>query len=182
MNVESVTLRVIDALSAAGIPFMLVGSFSSNFYGIPRSTKDADFVVQLEEGQLERLGGQLGPDFNLDPQLCFETNTGTFKHLVELKGKPFKAELFIVSGDPHDQERWRRRREVALLGRRVCLPSPEDVVITKLRWARSKDKDDVRDVIAVQHGQLDWTYIHQWCDRHGTRDVLEQIRRSVPPI
>jgi hypothetical protein len=28
---------------------MIVSSFSSNAYGIPRSTKDADFVVQVDE-------------------------------------------------------------------------------------------------------------------------------------
>ena len=40
----SIMVRVADALSAAGIPYLLAGSFSSNYYGIPRSTKDADFV------------------------------------------------------------------------------------------------------------------------------------------
>jgi hypothetical protein len=182
MNVESVTLKVIDALSEVGIPFMLVDSFSSNFYGVPRSTKDADFVVQLNGRQLDGLVEKLGPDFNLDPQLTFETTTGTFRHLVEVKGKPFKVELFIVSSDTHDQERWGRKRVVALLGRQICLPSPEDVIVSKLRWERSKDKEDVRDVIAVQRSQLDWAYVNQWCDQHGTRDLLEQIRQTVPPI
>jgi hypothetical protein len=45
---ESITVRVADALKACGIAYMLSGSFASNFYGIPRSTKDADFVVQLQ--------------------------------------------------------------------------------------------------------------------------------------
>jgi hypothetical protein len=47
--------RVIDALNQLGIPFMLVASFSSNLYGIPRSTKDADFVIQLDPA-LSRAG------------------------------------------------------------------------------------------------------------------------------
>jgi hypothetical protein len=68
----------------------------------------------------------------------------------------------------------------------VFIPSPEDVIITKLRWAllggRSKDREDVRDVIAVQGDRIDWDYVHAWCDRHGTRPLLDEIRRSIPPI
>ena len=26
---------------------------------------------------------------------------------------------------------------------------------------------------------LDWPYIESWCDRHGTRKLLEQIRKEV---
>jgi len=56
-------LRVIDALNAAEIPHALVGSFSSNYYGIPRSTEDADFVLQLAGGSIEGLLQKLGSDF-----------------------------------------------------------------------------------------------------------------------
>lgn len=57
----------------------------------------------------------------------------------------------------------------------------------KLRWAkhakRGKDREDVRDVIAVQgDAALDWDYIHEWCARHGTRELLDEIRASIPPL
>jgi hypothetical protein len=84
--------------------------------------------------------------------------------------------------DPHDQERFRRRRTVALLGRSISLPSPEDVIITKLRWLRKKDREDIGGVIAVQGDALDWDYIYRWCDQHGSRGVLEEIRRELPPL
>ena len=40
VTIDDVALRVAEALGAAGVPFMRVGGFSSNFHGIPRSTKD----------------------------------------------------------------------------------------------------------------------------------------------
>jgi len=55
MTVKEITLRVIDALNAANVPHLLVGSFSSNYYGIPRSTEDADFVVQLDAASFTEL-------------------------------------------------------------------------------------------------------------------------------
>jgi hypothetical protein len=125
----------------------------------------------------------LGPSFRLDPRMSFETVTMTTRHILEVVGNPFRIELFILSDDPHDQERFRRRRPVPVLGRTAWLPSAEDVIITKLRWIvmgqRSKDWDDVRDIIAVQGDSLNWEFIHSWTDRHGTRSVLDDIRRSI---
>ncbi len=58
---------------------------------------------------------------------------------------------------------------------------------SSVRWAkiakRAKDTEDVRDVIAVQGDEvLDWDYIHHWCKAHGTRELLDSIRASIPPI
>ena len=29
---------------------------------------------------------------------------------------------------------------------------------------------------------IDWPYIEGWCDKHGTRPLLERIRRTVPDV
>jgi hypothetical protein len=179
-------LAVVEALEALAIPYMLVGSWSSNFYGIGRLTRDADFVVQLGDRSPAEIAGRLGASFKLDPQSSFETLTMTLRHVLQVVGTEFKIELFHLSDDPFDQERFRRRRRVKLLGREANLPTAEDVIVMKLRWAatgrRSKDRDDAQNVIAVQGDRIDWAYVIAWCDRHGSRAVLEEIRKSIPPI
>jgi hypothetical protein len=185
MTGDEATLAVIDALEGLAIPYMVVGSFSSNFYGVPRSTGDADFVVQLGAHSVREIADRLGPSFRLDPQKSFETVMMTSRHIFELSDIPFKIELFDLSDEPHDQERFRRRRRATLLGREVSLPCVEDVIVTKLRWTlgrHSKDWEDVRDVIAVQGDRIDWPYVYSWSDRHGTRAVLEEIRSSLSSI
>src|SRR3989442_10412841 len=142
---ESITLRVADALQACGIEYLFSGSFASNYYGFPRSTKDADFVIQLDGGVGSEFARQLGGDFLLDPQLSFETVTGTYRQYVRHRKSRFKIELFLLSSDEHDQERFLRRVEVKLFGRPIWLLSAEDVIVSKLRWARNKDFDDVRN-------------------------------------
>lgn len=179
---ENLTLRVADALALCRVPYLLAGSFASNYYGIPRSTKDADFVVQLAAGVGAEFVERLGDEFELDPQLSFETVTGTYRQFIRHRRSPFKIELFLLSGDPHDQERFARRREEHLFSRTVWLLSPEDVIISKLRWARTKDREDVRGVMAVQRGKLDWRYVEAWCERLGKLALMEEIRRSVPEI
>lgn len=180
------TLAVIDALETLGIPYMVVGSLSSNVYGIPRSTHDADFVIEGAPELLPRLAAHLGTAFRLDPQMTFETATLSRRHVLAVVGIPFTIELFHLSDDPHDQERFRRRRRIRTMGREANIPTAEDVIITKLRWAlnarRIKDREDVRDVISVQGPNIDWPYVYSWCDQHGTRALLDEIRSSIPPL
>src|SRR5262249_4598462 len=122
MTSEEATLAVIDSLENLGIPYMIVGSLSSNHYGIARSTKAADFVIQLGSESITRLADLLGSQFRLDPQMSFETVTMTTKHTISVVDVPFQIELFQLSDDPHDQERFRRRRRVKLLNRETNLP------------------------------------------------------------
>lgn len=184
MNDDDALLAVLAALDSLAVPYMVTGSLASNLYGLPRSTHDADLVLQADAAKIVVLAKSLPPRLRLDPQLSFETITGTSRFIIGWKDHPFKIELFLLSDDAHDRERFRRRRQGTLLGRPTWVPSPEDVIITKLRWSRlgkrTKDIDDVRNVIAVQSERVDWDYVYRWCDAHGTRELLAEVRRSIP--
>ena len=186
MTSNEVVVAMIDALDAAGVAYMLVGAYSCNVHGVPRSTKDADFVVQVTPDQMARIRAHLDRRFELDPQMSFECVAGTLRHVFRVAGVPFRIELFCLSDDPHDQERFRRRQVVRHWDRDVYYPTPEDVLIPKLRWAkharRAKDADDARTVVAVQSDSLDWNYIYYWCDQHGTRELLDELRRNIPEV
>ena len=143
---EEAAAAVIDVLEAESIPYMLVGSLATNYYGIPRATQDADFVVHLEKSSIPAIAKCLGPRFRLNPQQSFELATATTRHVLQLVGTPFQVELFLLSEDEHDQTRFTRRRRVRVLDRQAFVPAVEDVIITKLRWshhaARTKDVED----------------------------------------
>ena len=158
---------------------MLVGSFSSNFYGTPRSTQDVDLVISLKPAQsIQHVIDNLGSEFELLPQMSFELFTATKKHELSVRNSAFRIELFHLSNDAHDQERFQRRQEVQVFDQSVWLPTPEDVVITKLRWLRPKDEEDVRNVLAAQAERLDWSYIQHWCQQHETTTALQRLRNA----
>lgn len=122
----------------------------------------------------------------MNPQMSFETATGTFRHEIDVVGTDLKIELFHLSDDEHDQQRFRRRHRHLLTDHEAWLPTVEDVIVTKLRWAdragRPKDRNDIQTVIGVQGDAIDWDYVNSWADRHGTRALLDEIRKSIPPI
>ncbi|HEY6360914.1 MAG TPA: hypothetical protein VIX63_07400 [Vicinamibacterales bacterium] len=185
MTADEAVVAVLDALEAAAIPYMIVGSLASNFHGIPRSTRDADFVIDAVPGGLQRLGDALPASLNLDCQGSFEPVTGTTRYVIDLVGNPFVCGLFVRTDDPHDQERFRRRLRVRVLDRAAFVATAEDMIVTKLRWAdaaqRLKDREDIRNILAVRGPELDWAYLRRWSSEHGTLGLLEEIRSSVPP-
>jgi hypothetical protein len=185
VTADEAAVAVIDGLDRAGIPFMIVGSLASNFHGIPRATRDADFVIRLDHARIAEFAQALPADLHLERQAAFEAVTGTTRYLVTMRHTPFVCELFLCSDDPHDTARFDRRERVRVLGRDAFMATAEDMIITKLRWAsaakRTKDRDDVRNIIAVRGAELDWAYIERWCTTHGTLPLLVEIRASLPP-
>lgn len=181
--IDEVVRLLIRALEGAAIPYMVVGSYFSNYYGVPRSTKDLDVLVQVSGPAISELKLLLGPKFIVDPQTSFETATFSTKNVVRLKASPFEIELFHLMDDDYDQERFRRRVQIHLSDCSPFLPTPEDVIITKLKWLlsinRDKDRLDVFNVIQARYLTLDWPYIEFWCDKHGTRQLLEELRRAA---
>ena len=150
------------------------------YYSAARSTVDADFVIDFGDMSIFDAVRLLGPEFRLDPQITFETAMGTTRHIVDVVGTPYKIELFHLGTDPHDRSRFERRREVVIQEHKVFIPSPEDVVITKLRWLRAKDINDIQDVLAMQGARFDWDYVNKWCDEHQSRDALQEILAKIP--
>ena len=182
MKIEQLAIEVIDRLNQSGIAYALVGAFSSSYWGIPRSTKDADFVLQLSGAEINRLWDIFQPDFVVSDQLTFETLTGSHKLEIRHPDAVFIVELFLLSADLHHQERFARRKLIQVFGRDIWMPTAEDVIIQKIRWARAKDLEDAGNVLAVQGDVLDFDYIRRWCAVHGTTERLDALIASIPDI
>jgi len=184
VTLEQVAWRVLRALDDAGVAHMLVGGLTSNYYGIPRATQDVDIVVQLAGSEpLTRVAESLGDGFSIDAQVSFETITGNARYVIRLPATPFVVELFVLGDDAFQRERFGRRVAIAIpqIGRHVYLPTPEDVVVQKVRWGRPKALEDAKDVVAVQGETLDMDYIETWCTRHDTRQRLRAVLDQIPP-
>lgn len=187
MKLEELAVHVIEAAEALGVDFMAVGAIAAGAYGIPRSTRDVDFLVSVKmPGAVDALVEQLDPNVKFDPQVVFDTITWGRRHVGHSRGTPpFKVELFETFDDDFVHSEFERRQQVfvPMLNRPTWLPTPEDVVVQKLRWGRVKDLEDARDVLAVQDPDtLDMTYIERWCEAHGTLGRLHEALAGIPPL
>ncbi len=187
MTVELLAATVIDACEAEGVKHMLTGAFAFNLYGIPRATKDVDVVLSVDgSGPMERVMARLEPVVEFNAQVQFDTLTWGRRVVgVARQKSPVKVELFELFDDPFVMAQFERRRRLfsKQIDRTTWLPTAEDVIVQKLRWGRSKDLDDARDVLAVQGPEtLDMAYIESWCAKHGTSTRLADALAGIPPL
>lgn len=187
MTIEELAAAVVDACDAETVEHMVTGAFATSVYGIPRSTKDVDVVLSLRSGDaISRVAKKLEPMVEFDPQVRFDTLTWGRRLVgVARQSPPLKVELFELFDDPFVLAQFARKRQLfsKQIGRATWLPTPEDVVVQKLRWGRSKDLDDARDVLAVQGPEtLDMDYIKGWCAQHGTTERLQAALAGIPPL
>lgn len=91
---DPIVLVVVEALNAEKIPFLVAGSLSSNVYGVPRSTRGADFVIELGSASVTSLRTHLPAHFHLDPRIQFESVTATLRNIIRVEGSTFRVELF----------------------------------------------------------------------------------------
>ena len=177
-------IAVIDLLNGIGAPYLVTGALATNVYSEPRSTVDGDFVVDMDSAQLHRLFESLQQDFEIEPQMAFETATGKTLHKFRHRRTEFVVEFFEANmSDPHEASRFARRVQGHVEGRLTFIPTAEDILIQKLRWIsrlkRSKDIQDVVMLLRYRANRLDWAYIFEWCERHGTRGTLDELKAEA---
>jgi hypothetical protein len=187
MTVEELACAVLDACEAEHVEHMLTGAFAHGLYGIPRSTKDVDVVVSINLGDvIAKVVSQLSGVVRFESQVQFDTLTWG-KRLVgeSIDSPPFKVGLFELFDAPFVLSQFQRKRKMysSQLQRETWLPTPEDVVVQKLRWGRNKYLDDARDVLAVQGPEtFDMAYIEEWCSKHETLPRLREALDGIPPL
>ncbi len=70
MNERELLVDCLRRLNRARAIYYLTGSMASNYWGIPRTTHDLDFVVQLSDAAGSTLIREFRGDFYIDKRQC----------------------------------------------------------------------------------------------------------------
>ena len=152
-------VEVSRFLRAARIDHAVGGALALGFYAEPRGTLDVDlniFVDADEPG--EALDVLSAGGVALDRSLAI-ANIASRGDLY-LRHRGCRLDLFFNS-IPFHASASRRTREVSLLGARVPILAPDDLIVLKLLFNRHKDIADVERIVATG-SVLDWPYIRHW--------------------
>ena len=187
MDIADIASQVLDRIEGTGVPYMLVGALAAGTHGIPRATRDVDFLVPVTSGGgVNAVIKALQDIAVFEEQAVFDTLTWGKRHVGQtVSPPPVKIELFEIFDDPFVLQEFERRQQIfiPILKRSAWVPSAEDVVVQKLRWGRSKDLDDVTDILAVQGcDTLDMPYIENWCAIHKTTARLTATLARIPEL
>jgi len=187
MTQIGVLTSVLDLLDELRISYMVVGSIASGFHGEFRATQDADVVIDPTADQLEALLARVADDFYVSGEAAHEAlrRRGQF-NLVHFE-TAWKIDLIIRKDRPFSLIEFARRRVVPLGQRPTAVNSPEDVILSKLEWAKTSGSErqlgDAAGVMAAWGDRLDWGYLRHWASELTVTTLLEQIRSgaALPP-
>lgn len=179
MNELELLADCLRRLNRAEVTYFLTGSMASNYWGIPRTTHDLDFVVQLPMSAVSRIVHEFSEDFYLEEAAV----RGVFQPPHQFNAidtrSALKVDFWLSLADPFAQEMLSRRIQVALLGEPAWIATAEDVVLHKLVWNRMSPSErqlgDAVGIVAVQAESLDKCYMRQWAPQLNVAEDLERL-------
>ena len=169
--------KVLGVLDDAGIEYMIVGSYAAMLHGFIRSTHDLDLVLCLKSEHISALVSTLDEEFYIDSESAREAiaQQGMFNIIHFDSG--LKIDFWILRNDEYSQAQFARRECTELEGIPACVATAEDTILSKLLWYHitpsERQLDDVRGILEVRKGRLDWDYLHHWAKRLSIEDLLE---------
>jgi hypothetical protein len=170
---------VAGRLDAARVAYMITGSMASAHYGQPRMTRDIDIVAVLVAPQAPHLVEWLGPEFICDAETARSAIAERRMFNVFHRETPHKIDIIVRQDTDYELEKFARRRRPVIDGQPIWLIAPEDLVLSKLVWAKNSGSElQIRDVQSVIKAQpsLDWAYIDRWAARLTVAASLREIR------
>jgi nucleotidyltransferase AbiEii toxin of type IV toxin-antitoxin system len=174
----SVLKLVAGRLEAAGLPYMVTGSVALSLYAEPRMTRDVDLVVELGPSDTTRIAELFGAEFNVDADRIREAIAERSMFNVIHTAAVVKLDIIVRKTGAYRDEEFRRRRLAEVDGVGMWVVSAEDLLLSKLDWARdSRSEVQFRDVCRLIEAQptLDWTYIDEWAARLGLLELVSLV-------
>jgi hypothetical protein len=170
---------LIERLEKAGIPYMVAGSVGSSLHGRPRATQDVDVVIAPTQEQLDGFVASLGETYYVSPEAVREAlQHRTMFNVIDIEAG-WKADLVIRKTRPFSVEEFQRRRRVDVMGRSVWVVSPEDVILSKLEWAKGRGSEvqfsDALGVAILHYEGLDLDYLRKWAKEIGVEGDLARL-------
>jgi hypothetical protein len=170
-----VVLRLVDVFEEVGVPYAIGGAIATSFWGIPRTTQDADCLVAVPAIGYQRLSDALNArDFRLErasgPQPV--TVAALLEQIrddkyMTLSCRATSVELFVPVV-PLQHAILKRAVGRLFYGRTIGVTTAEDLILLKMAFHRQKDLQDIRGILHIQRGRLDIPYLRGW-----SREMLE---------
>ena len=167
-----------EKFSSAGIEYMLTGSVAMNYYAQPRMTRDIDVVIAIEEKDAELIVALFSDDYYVDGKsVRLAVEHESLFNMIH-QASVIKVDCIVRKATVYRRLEFDRRKEVIIQDLKTWIVSKEDLIISKLYWAKDSHSEfqlrDVRNLIATGY---DSDYLERWTRELGLRDLLDECTR-----
>jgi hypothetical protein len=183
MTEQELLVDCLRRLNRLELSYFLTGSMASNYWGIPRTTHDLDFVVQIPPSAIERFVSEFSGDFFIDePAVRAAYKPPHQFNAIDLRSA-LKVDFWLPKPEPFDREMFSRRMNVTLFHEPAWITTAEDSILHKLLWNKITPSDrqliDAAGVLAVQGEKLDLPYLKGWAEELGIVAELNRLLRGA---
>lgn len=169
---------IINRLESANIPYMLSGSVAANFYTIPRMTRDIDIVVQVQAPDAERIYSLFSGEFYVDKDMIRNAVIERSMFNIIHNEGVVKVDFIIRKDSEYRKLEFERRRSILFEGSKINIVSAEDLIISKLYWAKDSMSEmqirDVKNLLKTVSG-IDSGYLAKWINTLGLEDIYKEV-------
>lgn len=168
---RDVTVR----LEKAGLAYMLTGSLAASYYTQPRMTRDIDIVAELRETDTERIIELFQPDYYVPKDAVRDAIRDQSMFNILHAASVIKVDFVVRTDDLYRRTEFGRRIKVRIGGMEAWLVSKEDLIISKIAWARgSRSELQRRDVQNLLASGCDRGYVDRWLERLDLTEFAEE--------
>lgn len=179
MTEQELLRDCLQRLNRSAVVYYLTGSMASNYWGIPRTTHDIDFVVQLPESAVGAILREFGDDFYIDEAAVRAAYQPPHQFNAIDTRSALKVDFWLPRGTAFDREMFQRRVQIALFSEVAWIATAEDVILHKLLWnavtPSENQLSDAAGIVAVQRSKLDEAYLRKWSADLGFAETLLQL-------
>lgn len=167
---------VAQRLDAAGVAWMLTGSLALSLYAVPRMTRDIDIVIEIDESDVDRIASTFEPDYYVERKNIEEAIELRSSFNLIHRASVIKVDCIPRKPDEYHVTEFERRRQLELGDFVVPVVSREDLILSKLLWARESRSDvQLRDVRSLVDDALDVAYVAGWARRLEVGELWEEV-------
>ena len=164
-----VVLRLADVCEQLAVPYAIGGAVATSFWGVPRTTQDADCLVAVPSVVYQRLSDALNAQGFEIEQLSGPQPVTVVALLEQVRRDKYmtlscratSVELFVPIV-PLQESILKRAAGRLFHGRTIQVTTAEDLILLKMAFHRQKDLQDIKGVLHIQKGRLDMPYLRRW--------------------
>jgi predicted nucleotidyltransferase len=164
-------IKVINIADRLGIRYAVIGAMAVSFYGIVRSSMDADAVISLgTNDNLDRLVEALR-DTGFKAEARKGTSDDPIRGIVHVTDK-FDNRVDLLTGiKGMSDEVFSRLVKTSLLDHSLKMIGVEDLIAMKIFAGNPKDLDDVSGILSISAKRINVPLLKQLTKRYGTKEA-----------
>ena len=183
MEFQELLKKIAEIMEDLELNYCLTGGFAVSVWGRPRSTFDIDIVIQLKTEKIKPLIKKLR---RLSSSGYIEESTvkeamergGEFNFIHPESG--MKVDFWVIKkGDLIGQKELERKIARNFSGQKIYFISPEDLILSKLRWFKesesSRHLEDIESILKISREKIDFDYLKSEAKKQDSLDILLKL-------